>query len=142
MTGAYFLDTTYLLALLIPRDALHSRASDWREKLRRHSTLTTEYVLLEVLDALARRDARQAGLSVWDSVGADPLVTVIHSSPELMKQGLDLYRQRSDQDWQLTDCISFVVMQQHRIRDALTYDHHFEQAGFRALLRHEVDDLD
>jgi predicted nucleic acid-binding protein len=48
---------------------------------------------------------------------------------------LDLYASRFDKAWSLTDCISFVVMEQQGIREALTGDHHFEQAGFVALLK-------
>ena len=53
----------------------------------------------------------------------------------LFARGLDLYRERQDKDWSLTDCISFVVMKDERIDEALTADIHFVQAGFRALLR-------
>ena len=49
--------------------------------------------------------------------------------------GRQLYRERADKEWPLTDCISFVVMQEHGLAEALTADHHFEQAGFKALLK-------
>ena len=52
-----------------------------------------------------------------------------------MDAGLALYANRTDKDWSLTDCISFVVMNERGITDALTGDHHFEQAGFAALLK-------
>jgi uncharacterized protein len=41
---------------------------------------------------------------------------------------------RRDKEWSLTDCISFVVMKERGLTEALTADHHFEQAGFKALL--------
>jgi hypothetical protein len=53
----------------------------------------------------------------------------------MLDRGLTLFSRRPDKEWSLTDCTSFVVMQQERLTDALTTDHHFEQAGFRALLR-------
>ena len=53
---------------------------------------------------------------------------------ELLEQGMDLYARRPDKEWSLTDCISFVVMSQNGLEEALTGDHHFEQAGFRILL--------
>ena len=59
------------------------------------------------------------------------------ASPRLFAAGLDLYRNRPDKAWSLTDCISFVVMRERSITEALAYDRHFEQAGFRALLREE-----
>jgi predicted nucleic acid-binding protein len=66
---------------------------------------------------------------------ADANVQIIPASTALMDEGLALFRARSDKRWGLTDCMSFVTMQQNGVRDALTSDHHFEQAGFRALLR-------
>ena len=64
----------------------------------------------------------------------DPTVTIIPASHDLFREGLFLYSRRRDKDWPLTDCISFVVMEDEEIHDALTGDHHFEQAGFRILL--------
>jgi predicted nucleic acid-binding protein len=52
-----------------------------------------------------------------------------------MARGIQLYDSRPDKQWSLTDCISFVVMQDRGIVEALTGDHHFEQAGFTALLK-------
>ena len=52
-------------------------------------------------------------------------------------RALKLHADRPDKFWSLTDCITFTVMQQRRITRALAYDHHFEQAGFEALLRRD-----
>ena len=60
---------------------------------------------------------------------------VIPASTALMDRGIALFAARADKEWGLTDCISFVVMQEHNMTEALTADHHFEQAGFSALLR-------
>jgi uncharacterized protein len=66
---------------------------------------------------------------------ADQSVTIVPASDDLFRRGVDLYRQRPDKDWPLTDCLSFVVMNDHGATEALTGDHHFEQAGFQALLK-------
>ena len=66
---------------------------------------------------------------------ANPAIQVVPATAPLFDAGLALHAQRSDKSWSLTDCISFVVMAEHGITDALTGDHHFEQAGFRALLK-------
>ena len=68
-------------------------------------------------------------------LGADEGTTVLASDPQLFSLGAELFAQRSDKRWLLTDCISFVVMRQHGISEALTADHHFEQAGFSVLLK-------
>lgn len=66
---------------------------------------------------------------------ANPQFTIMPPDEELFEKGLELYAHRLDKGWSLTDCISFVVMQRAGVTDALTGDHHFEQAGFRALFK-------
>jgi len=56
----------------------------------------------------------------------------VQFQPELSAAAVDLYRSRTDKNWGLTDCLSFVIMKQHALTEALTTDRHFEQAGFRA----------
>ena len=53
---------------------------------------------------------------------------------KLYEQAIELYRQRQDKEWGITDCISFTVMEEHTLTKALTTDDHFQQAGFSALL--------
>jgi uncharacterized protein len=67
-------------------------------------------------------------------VQTDPAFRLIRASPELIERGKTLYRERPDNGWPLTDCISFAVMQDHKLEEALTADRHFIQAGFKALL--------
>ncbi|MFO1096117.1 MAG: hypothetical protein U0992_22845 [Planctomycetaceae bacterium] len=62
---------------------------------------------------------------------------VVPASTSLFTRAIELYRSRSDKDWGLTDCTSFVVMHDHGLTDALTSDEHFKQAGFRVLLELE-----
>ncbi len=65
----------------------------------------------------------------------DRLVEIVPLDEQLVARAFQLYRQRMDKEWGMTDCISFVVMQERGIAGALTTDEHFQQAGFRALLR-------
>jgi predicted nucleic acid-binding protein len=60
---------------------------------------------------------------------------IVETSGKLFRTGVAFYSRRPDKDWSLTDCISFVVMRDRGITEALTGDHHFEQAGFKALLK-------
>ena len=76
-------------------------------------------------------------VALFDALEADPLVEIIAISEELFAKALDLFRSRPDKEWGLVDCVSFIVMQKRRLTEALTPDKHYEQAGFRALLRGE-----
>jgi uncharacterized protein len=134
--SAVFLDTAYLLAVLVENDALHERAVAWRGALWGRF-VTTEYVLLEVLDALSIPPWRPVAVEALRMLREDPTVTIVPADTRLFDEGIELYRARSDKSWGLTDCISFIVMAREGLTEALTSDRDYEQAGFRALLRHE-----
>jgi len=72
---------------------------------------------------------------LWERLQADPKVTIVPPSSDLLARGITLYAQRPDKHWSLTDCISFVVMEEHGLTQALTADWHFEQAGFEVLIK-------
>src|SRR5436309_1404216 len=131
--SAVFADTFFFLAILNPSDPAPASASDLSRRLRQ-PRVTTAWVLTEVGDAFAR-DNRAAFLDLMRLVRESQLIRVIEPSPELFAAGVALYADRADKDWPLTDCISFVVMEREGIREALTGDRHFEQAGFVALLK-------
>jgi uncharacterized protein len=128
-----FADTFYFLALLNAKDAAHARAAAFSESYDT-ALLTTAWVLTELADALANSRHRANFQRVLDQLQADPDSVIVPPSPQLFDEGIRRYTARTDKDWSLTDCISFVVMEQHDVNDALTGDHHFQQAGFRALL--------
>ncbi len=128
-----FADTFYYLSLINESDQSHAKAVSFMSSFR-GSSITTEWILTELGDALARPQKRSAYLELLESIRHDPLATVVESSRELFTRGVALYAARPDKGWSLTDCISFVVMEAHGIREALTGDQHFEQAGYVALL--------
>ena len=129
-----FADTFYSLALLNRDDRRHEKAVHFSTALAVR-TVTTAWVLTEVADALAGLSERSGFLTFLKNLQANANVTIIPPSPALFDRGLELYARRPDKEWPLTDCISFEVMRQNDITDALTGDHHFEQAGFEALLK-------
>lgn len=139
---SHFVDSFFYIALLNPRDAYHGRARQWAETQPAHlgHGWTTHAVLLEVANALSsptfRRIAAEAIRKLYQSLE----LTIVPITSDLFERALALYEQRPDKEWSLTDCISFIVMQDNNISDALTADHHFEQAGFRVLLREVVLD--
>jgi predicted nucleic acid-binding protein len=131
---AVFADTYFYLALTSKSDAGHERAAAFSRAYHGH-VLTTPWVLTEVGDALASPDQRHVFVAMLAGLAKDADTTIAAPTSELFDAGCDLYSQRPDKGWSLTDCISFVVMERQGISQALTADHHFEQAGFVALLR-------
>ncbi len=127
-----FADSFYLLALFNGRDAAHERAVAASMQLL-GGLVTTDWVLVETADALCDPANRRGCVEFLEDLSRSSRVEIAPASRELFDAGWELYRNRDDKEWSLTDCISFVVMQNRRIDDALTGDHHFEQAGFRAL---------
>ena len=129
-----FADTFYFLALLGTREPRHVEAvaASLDTQLR---IVTTECVLTEVGDACSDPRDRPDFVALYRSLVEHPRVKVIVSDTRLFQRGVDLFEKRPDKDWSVTDCISFVVMEEQGIREALTADKDFEQAGFVALLR-------
>lgn len=129
-----FADTWFFLAILNPSDPNHPRALAASRSLRHHR-VTTDWILVEVGDALSQAWNRDVFARFYDWIHGHPGTTIVPASRQLLEAGMQLYRYRRDKDWPLTDCISFVVMEDESIPDALTGDKHFEQAGFKALLK-------
>ncbi len=129
-----FADTSYYLALHNARDE-HHEAALGHAHASRGEVATTEFVLAEVGNALSNRLQRALFVALSDGLLSDPLTLVVPASSDEFRRGLALFRSFPDKDWSIVDCISFAVMKRLRIREALTADRHFEQAGFRALLR-------
>jgi predicted nucleic acid-binding protein len=131
---AVFADTFYFLALLNRNDASHRQAIA-ASQVAGLSYVTTEFVLLELADALSKPPLREEFKSVRALIDTTKSFRVVPASSDLLHRGLTLFFDRPDKEWQLTDCISFVVMDEEGIKEALTGDRHFEQAGFSALLK-------
>lgn len=129
-----FAGTAFYIALIRPSDSLHQRAREFDRSFR-GVYLTTDYVLIELGNWLADAHNRPVYVTLVEALRSEPRVRVVPSSARLFERGMKLYRERPDKEWSLTDCISFVVMRDERIAEALTGDHHFEQAGFAALLK-------
>jgi len=131
-----FVDTVAWIALLNTNDVLHEQAQQVMRTLRQQNArlITTEFVLLEVADALSAPPIRSQTVAFIEGLRQLPVLQITPASQSLLADGWSLYRQRSDKDWGLTDCTSFVVMTQGQIMQAFTSDHHFEQAQFVNLL--------
>ena len=129
-----FADTFALIAWLSPRDNAHAQVAAYLDGFAGR-LVTTEWVLVELADTLSAPTARSTAGAFLQAVRADPLFEVIGYDPAVYGAGFDLFAARPDKAWSLTDCISFAVMGERGLTEALTADHHFEQAGFRAVFK-------
>jgi uncharacterized protein len=129
-----FADAFYFVARLNRRDQHHQRALEFSRDFRAR-LLTSDWILMEVADALAESESRVRVRDFILHLRRSALCEIIPASRELLDRGLDLYHQHADKGWTLTDCVSFIVMRERGVTDALTGDKHFEQAGFVALLK-------
>ncbi|MBW4621588.1 MAG: type II toxin-antitoxin system VapC family toxin [Cyanosarcina radialis HA8281-LM2] len=132
-----FLDTSFAIALSSITDENHLRAVELADRIETNKIrlVTTQAILLEIGNALSKQRYRAAATQLLESLETDPIVEIVLLTNSLYKLAFNLFKQRSDKEWGLVDCISFIVMQDRGIADALTADTHFQQAGFQALLR-------
>ncbi len=137
LTGnSVFLDSAYAIALAAPADQHHQAARSLASEVvrARIRMVTTREVMFEVANALSKARHRAGAVAALRAFESDPLIEIIDLTPELYRLAFDLFQQRMDKEWSLTDCLSFAIMQQRGLTEALTSDEHFKQAGFDALL--------
>lgn len=128
-----FADTFFFLALLNASDAYHAKARAANRIDR--PIVVSNWVLLELADHLCDLRNRHLFPQVLDALRRDPRVEIIAAEDQWLADAMTLYAARPDKEWSLTDCTSFLIMQARGVHEALTADHHFEQAGFVALLK-------
>ena len=132
-----FADEGYFIANLDNRDPLHERARMVAAGLGLFSTVTTQMVIAEVLNYVSRGGdcLRSLAVQLVRNLEARPDVEIVPQTEAQFRAAVERYAARPDQTWSLTDCASFLVMEQRNITEALAYDRDFEQAGVTALLR-------
>lgn len=134
MPNKVFVDTLFVVALVNQRDSYHAQATTLADQFDGQPLLTTDAVLLEIGNALARNFKAQA-IEIIDDFLSSREVEIIRLTAALFDRAYALYKQYQDKEWGLLDCVSFVVMRDAGVQRALTFDQHFVQAGFQALLR-------
>ncbi len=134
MSSRVFVDTLFVVAQINQRDQHHDKASELAEELEGYPLLVTDAVLLEIGNALARNYKEEA-VAVIENFLTSEEVKVVRLTPQLFELAFAEYKKHHDKEWGLIDCISFVVMRQENVNQALTFDHHFEQAGFQILMK-------
>jgi uncharacterized protein len=132
-----FADTGYWIALLNPRDDLHEKASAVSRDYGPNQIVTSEMVLIEFLNSFSdygprlRQAAARAARVLRDTTQ----IVIVPQTRELFERALKRYEDMADKSWSLTDCASFLIMEDEQLTAALTHDRHFAQAGFQTLLR-------
>jgi predicted nucleic acid-binding protein len=131
----FFLDSVYLIALEVENDQHHDQASEhWVTLFEKPLTLvTTSYVLDEIVTFLNSRRQHAKAIRVGDNLLHASNIQLIHVDENLFREGWSYFKQYADKTFSLTDCVSFVLMKRLGIAEALTFDKHFEQAGFSKL---------
>ena len=130
-----FADSFYFFAIVNANDAAHAKATAFTSSFN-GGLITTGWVLTEFADGMARPSSRRGVfLQILADLRGRANTRIVSMDDQLLQDGVELYERRLDKEWSLTDCISFVVMTREGITEALTGDHHFEQAGFVALLK-------
>ncbi len=128
-----FADTFFFLALVNAQDAAHEKARNANRVDR--PVVTTAWVLIELADHLCDACNRHLYSQLLDALKSDPRYEIVPANQAWLDAANELYRRRTDKDWSLTDCTSFILMSQRGLAEALTADRHFEQAGYAALLK-------
>ena len=135
--GDVFMDSAGFLALWDASDEHHQAARRLQEELggQRRRFVTSEYVVDETVTLLLMRHSHVAAGDFLDTVERSEALRLEWIGPERFSAGAALFHRYADKEWSFTDCVSFALMRELRIRDAFTTDRHFQQAGFVPLLK-------
>lgn len=126
-------DTAFAVSLINASDENHEKAVKLSLEYERQPVLITDCVLLEIGNSLSRSYKNEGSLLIEKFLTTDE-TEIVRLDETLFNKAFELYSNYSDKTWGLVDCVSFVVMRERGITDALTSDQHFVQAGFNALM--------
>ncbi len=132
MAAEVFVDTSAWYVLALSSAPQHSKCSEaLRYRVQRGArVVTTNLIVAETHALLLRRTSRKVALTFAREVVRSPNI-VVSSSAEYEESAItDWLEKFGDQSFSLTDAVSFVVMTDRGIREALALDHHFAVAGF------------
>jgi uncharacterized protein len=129
---AIFADTFYWIALLNSEDTWHSRVVELSQEISDSPLVITDGIIDEIFAYYSKRgDFMRAKVSeLYKSITKDPNIQFISYTAEIRQKGIELYEQRPDKGYSLTDCISMIIMKKMDILEVLSNDKHFTQEGF------------
>src|SRR5258706_146879 len=128
-----FADTSFYLGLVLPHDRVHRQARQFMRSYR-EAVVTSEHVMLEIANQLSRIRFKHLFSKLYKGLKYHSFTSIQPIDHTLWIKSIDLYEQRLDKDWSLTDCSSMLLMEKFQISEVLTTDHHFTQAGMIRLL--------
>ena len=132
-----FMDSAGFLALWDAADEHHPDAVRIQKELfsKRRRFLTTDYVVDETVTLLRMRHSHAAAVDFLESIERSEALHLEWIGAARFPAATSLFRTHADKKWSFTDCVSFAIMHELKIREAFTTDHHFKQAGFVPLLK-------
>jgi predicted nucleic acid-binding protein len=135
-TADVLMDSSGFLALWDATDSFHELAIDLQRELvrKRSRFFVTDYVVDEAITLLRVRHSHAAAADFIDTIQKTAMIQLEWITLERFRAAAALFRKHNDKEWSFTDCVSFVVMRELRIRNAFSTDHNFSQAGFVPLL--------
>ncbi|MBF0209692.1 MAG: type II toxin-antitoxin system VapC family toxin [Desulfamplus sp.] len=130
-----FIDSGYLIALEALDDQNHKAASIYWQQLCKSlpKLLTTSYVFDEIITFFNNKARHQKATELGRNILESNSIILLHIDEPLFYKSWEYFQQHQDKSYSFTDCTSFVVMKQRKIKSALTFDRHFKQAGFEVL---------
>lgn len=132
-----FADSSYWIARINPNDKYHENAKQAMNELRNVRIVTSDSVWYEVFAKFSSHgeELRNLTATLYEQMRSTPNIEIVAQKRDHMELAIQLFTARQDKSYSLTDCTSFVIMEERNILRALTHDSHFEQAGFVALMR-------
>lgn len=129
-----FADTSFFVAFLSEDDQYHDQSVEAIQAFS-GQIVTTVWILVELGNYLSKLKTRSRFVPFVRDLRNDKRVLILPPDSKTLESALEMYEARADKEWSVIDCVSFLAMNERQIHDAWTMDHHFEQAGFVALLK-------
>lgn len=131
-----FIDTNAFIALYFKKDQFHMLATSiHRELMKDNEYLTSNYVIDETITGLVMKSSHVEAVDFFENIKKSTFIDIIYINDILERDSFSLFKKLSDKEFSFTDCTSFQIMKQFKIKTAFTNDHHFEQMGFDILIK-------
>ena len=132
----WLVDTSGLYALLAPADSAHQPAVELLKQASqaKRVAVITDYVLSETATLLMARKARHLAQELFDMTEQSRALRIVRVDAEQFDQAKRIFLKHFDHQYSFTDCVSFAIMRELELTEALTTDRHFQEMGFAPLL--------